>query len=301
MDENEMLEAQDDAAEDEADFDGFDDEDDTDEVSAGNDADDGNAESEADQPSEDEAKESDAPDAAEGENDSAASDAPPEQAPAETFELKHYSGNKSVNRDEVIVLAQKGMDYDNIRTERDSARMESERLRDFESFVTEMAANSGSAADAFMDELRTKLLIERERLAGQTISDTAAKEQIQRERAARAAKPKAEEKQAEEKADTAEKPAAATDAFKRFAADYPDVKATEIPSEVWDGFRAGKGELSNLYAKYENARLKAENAALKSKAAAAEKNEKNREKSTGSRKTAGASKKENVFEGWDDE
>lgn len=79
----------------------------------------------------------------------------------------------------------------------------------------------------------------------------------------------------------------------RFAREYPEVRAEEIPQEVWTAFREGKGELCDLFARRENRQLRQSLAAL-------QQNERNRERSTGSRQSAGSSGKRDAFdEGWD--
>ena len=52
----------------------------------------------------------------------------------ESFTLRHLGETKSVGRDEVIALAQKGMDYDRIRGKLGDASRELEALRAGESF-----------------------------------------------------------------------------------------------------------------------------------------------------------------------
>ena len=69
--------------------------------------------------------------------------------------------------------------------------------------------------------------------------------------------------------------------FLRFSLEFPQVKAEEIPAEIWRDFAAGKGDLADLFARHENRQLKAQLAAERQ-------NQENRKKSTGSRATAGS-------------
>ena len=69
--------------------------------------------------------------------------------------------------------------------------------------------------------------------------------------------------------------------YLRFSREFPQVKAEEIPPEIWRDFAAGKGDLAYLYARHENRQLR-------SALTAARQNEENRRKSTGSRATAGS-------------
>lgn len=216
----------------------------------------------------------------------------------EQFTLKHLGESKNYSRDEVTTLAQKGLDYDRIRTERDSMRAEMPEMREAMSFLKELAANSNISVEQLMENVRARALIAREAEAGRAITETGAREQIRREKAARDKDAAAaNENDAEADAGTPPQTAAqepdVTAEIRRFAQMYPEVKATEIPQKVWDDFRAGKGDLTSLY-------TMTENAALRQKVAALEQNEKNKGRSTGSMKSAGnRSAKSTMQEIWD--
>ena len=78
----------------------------------------------------------------------------------------------------------------------------------------------------------------------------------------------------------------------RFAEEYTELGPEELPEEIWEAFREGRGGLTELYAVAENRRLRQELAALRQQ-------QKNRERSTGSRQTAGRSAAQDAFdEGW---
>lgn len=78
----------------------------------------------------------------------------------------------------------------------------------------------------------------------------------------------------------------------RFAMARPDVKAENIPGEVWQEFRSS-GDLLGAYTRYENAQLRQRISAL-------EQNQRNRERSAGSRRTAGAAQLKDIFDAaWD--
>lgn len=219
---------------------------------------------------------------------------------SEVFTLKCKDETKLASREETIALAQMGMHYPEVREERDNLRSEMPKYKDYESFLSELAADSGSTVDELIDDVRATMLVSREANAGRTISDLAAKEQIKREREARGVN-RLKTEQTKDKATEEPSATVSNDSFVQFVKDYPDVKAQDIPEAVWNDFRAGKGEMSALYAKYENARLKTEIEALKSKESAKEQNAKNKERSTGSRKSAGETNNKNMFEGWDDD
>lgn len=208
------------------------------------------------------------------------------------FELKHLEETRSVDREEVIKLAQKGMDYDRIREERDSIRPE---LRLYREFLKELADGSGLTVSELIDTVRAQRLVAKEKENGKEITEAEALIKVQRERSEKAkSAPKAEEeippkeeKPAEAKAEVSRK-----ESFARFAREFPDVKAEDIPAKVWQDFSAGKGDLADIYARHENQ-------ALKAKIAAMERNEDNRKRSTGSRKSSGAKAKDIFDSAWE--
>ena len=212
----------------------------------------------------------------------------------ERFTLKHLGEARDYSRDEVTTLAQKGLDYDRIRAERDSMRAEMPTMRDAMGLLGEIAADSKISVGELIETLRARRLIDREAAEGRTITETGAREQIRREKAARDRDGEVQEEQ------PAAKPAASapsqpdvTEDIRRFAQTFPEVKATDIPQKVWDEYRAGKGDLVSLYTIQENA-------ALRLKLAQMEQNENNRGRSAGSVKSAGnRTAKTTMQEVWD--
>ncbi len=212
----------------------------------------------------------------------------------ERFTLKHLGEARDYSRDEVTTLAQKGLDYDRIRAERDSMRAEMPTMRDAMGLLGEIAADSKISVGELIETLRARRLIDREAAEGRTITETGAREQIRREKAARDRDGEAQEEQ------PAAKPAASapaqpdvTEDIRRFAQTFPEVKATDIPQKVWDEYRAGRGDLVSLYTIQENA-------ALRLKLAQMEQNENNRGRSAGSVKSAGnRTAKTTMQEVWD--
>ena len=217
----------------------------------------------------------------------------PEKAKAETdqFELKHLDETRTVSRDEVITLAQKGMDYDRIRTKYDELKAGEAQRNAHEAFLKELADSAGQSVEEMIDAVRARILTNKAAAEGKTISEEDALEQIKQEKAkqAPAEKPESTEEKSTEKDREAER----QQSFLRFSREFPEVKAEDIPAEVWKDFAEGKGDLADLFARQENKRLKAELAAMKQ-------NEENRKKSTGSRATAGSAKKSAFDDAWYD-
>lgn len=239
----------------------------------------------ADQQQEDETEESQEEEPAEGD------DTAEEQAEADQplFELKHLGETKQVNREEVIRLAQKGMDYDHIRGERDTARTEVKRLQEFESFLKELADSDGVTVDDLMDRTRAQVLAQRENLDPDVALQRV---KLNRERQSFEAK-KAQEAQAQREQEEANR--RRQEDFMTFKNTYPDVDPKAIPQEVWDKVRNG-ASLTHAYTQHENKTLREEVEAWKKKAETAELNNKNKERSTGSQKSAGTSTKEEEFD-----
>lgn len=217
----------------------------------------------------------------------------PEKTEAKTdqFELKHLDETRTVSRDEVITLAQKGMDYDRIRTKYDELKAGEAQRSGHEAFLKELAESAGQSVDDMIDAARARILVGKAAAEGKTISEEDALAQIKREKEKQAP----EEKPEQQKEPSAEenKEAERQQSFLRFSKEFPDVKAEDIPAEVWKDFADGKGDLADLFARQENKRLKAELAAMKQ-------NEENRKKSTGSRATAGSAKKSAFDDAWYD-
>lgn len=233
-------------------------------------------------------------------------DSKPEEAESQ-FELNYMGKRETVGRNEVIALAQKGKDYDRIREKLSTAEAELGTLRGekanferYSQFLEKLAKQSNTDVQSIMDSVNAKILMEEENAKGNHISEDIALERIklEREKAEFEAQKKSKPEQAAEEKEPAAEPEKDTakakrqDEFLAFAREYPAVKATDIPKEVWDDFNSGKS-LVGAYAKYENKMLREQ-------LAAAEQNNKNRERSTGSRDNAGAGKQKDAFDlGWD--
>ena len=207
-----------------------------------------------------------------------------------TFTLRYMKEDKQYSENDTIILAQKGLDYDRVRSERDSLKSELPTFKEYKSFLEELASDSGVSVDQLIENVRASRLVERERKAGNVISETAAKEQIQREKSERDKDNAVKEDEIKPEEAPAKKEKDLDVAT--FIKSYPDVKAEEIPESVWIEVRNG-ADLTSAYTRYENKQLK-------SRIAAIEQNQKNAERSTGSRKTTGNNQTYDDFDAaWD--
>lgn len=201
-----------------------------------------------------------------------------EEPKAESFPLKYMKEERSYTRDETIALAQKGLDYDRIRQERDTLKPQIAKYQDMESFLNELAKDSGVTVDKLMEDVRTQRLIERERAAGNVITDTAARAQVQADKLHTEPKEEPVEEHKDE-------PAPDVLAFCRA---YPDVQAKDIPQSVWEEVRGGV-DLVSAYTRYENKQLKTQLEAMKT-------NEKNKKRTAGSMQSSGGTVKKDMFD-----
>lgn len=212
-----------------------------------------------------------------------------EEADQPTFDLKYMGEIKTVGREEVVTLAQKGLNYDRILGERDTAKAEVTRLQEYESFLQELAGPDNLSIEDLIDSTRAEVLAQKE-----GIDPAVALQRIKLDRDKRAFEAQKSKEQADQRAKRAEEERQQED-FKRFVQAYPGVKAQDIPAEVWEKVRGGV-PLVTAYAQHENKQLREENEALKAKVETAEQNKKNKERSTGSQSSAGKSSKKDIFE-----
>ena len=213
---------------------------------------------------------------------------PQKGAEDQRFTLKVNGAESEVSRDEVIALAQKGMDYDRIKAERDSFKADAptmQRYREQETFLKDLAEKSGITVDALMENVRVKMAMDQDK----NLTEDQARAKVKADVAAR--QQPAEEK-VEEKAKEPSPEERRQAMFASFVQAYPDVKADSIPKEVWE--TAGRTfDLVGAYRDHEIRTLRKEVETLRQ-------NNKNKERSTGSRKSVGATTPKDPFdEAWD--
>ena len=204
-----------------------------------------------------------------------------QEAENQRFTLKHNGEESEVDRDKVIELAQKGMDYDRIKEERDRFKTDSDtitKLKAQESFLQELAKSNDMTVDQLMETTRARMLMNN----NPGMDEEAALKQV-REEASKAAEKKESEK-AKEPSPEERRQAM----FAGFLAAYPDVKAGDIPQEVWND-AAKTFDLVGAYQRYENRQLRKEIETLRQ-------NNKNRERSLGSAKSVGSRTQSQAFD-----
>lgn len=197
------------------------------------------------------------------------------------FKIKYNGNEEEYDLDQMTTLAQKGRDYDHVREERDALRGKGGK---YEAFLQKLADKAGVSIDEQIDLTEAMWLMDEEAEKGNSLTEAEALLRVQRNRNTA---PVQEEQQQ-----------SAVDAeVTRFMNAYPEVRAENIPKEVWD--KANQtGNLVDAYREYEIKQLKAENEKLKQDA----RNEQNAKRSTGPLKSSGTKKTLDDFdEGWNSE
>lgn len=230
-----------------------------------------------------------------GENAQQQAETQPKADAPKMWTLRHMDEVRQVGEADMVVLAQKGLDYDRIRGKYDEskpvmelfgsfARQAGMSIPDYVSFIRTQAKQASGMSEA--EARRTVELEDRE-------AAVSAKEAVeaQRQNGANQAAQARAAAEARRNADIAE--------FQRLFPDAAkDPKA--IPQEVWASVRSGMS-LVSAYSKYAVDQANAARQAAEQKAAASAQNQQNASRSTGSMQSAGESmaSKDPFMEGWD--
>ena len=196
----------------------------------------------------------------------------------QSFELKHLDEVRTVNRDEVIQLAQKGMDYDRVRSKYDEAKPQIEwyaKNATSVKWMEEIAQRQGITFTELVDQTRAQIMANETNQSLPVCRGIVANER------------KAAELETERaRMDTPE--AKKQRDIQDFIREYPEQAKTPeaLPKEVWEAVRRGE-TLVNAYRAYELKEVKAQLEKQKIEAARKVQEEKNRARSTGSQSTSG--------------
>lgn len=208
----------------------------------------------------------------------------------ESFTIKVNKEERTVNRDEIITLAQKGADYDRVKAAADKSKSDNEALNQqlasmqpVYDLICEIAKESKLEITDLLDGIRIQQLRNRENL-----SEGEAKERLARMKAERELEKlkaistaKSPEQEQKERRDQE---------IAQFQKDFPDVNLGTLPvDELTADIQAGK-TLSLAYQNYLMRQKDAEIQRLQAAAAAAEQNRRNRDASPGSTSDSGSRK-----------
>lgn len=184
---------------------------------------------------------------------------PDEREDNQSFKLKYMGQEIEVTKDEIIVLAQKGKDYDRIRTRADEMSSAVKQNSEYMSLLEALASKSGQDVATFVEKTRLAMMSE----DNDPLPDS-------RRRFSLTTAPEHENMNSQERRNRE---------IAEFLAEYKDIAPRTIPEDVWKSVREGRTLLS-AYQSYENKILKAQIEAEK-------KNLENRSRSAGSRQSSG--------------
>lgn len=240
---------------------------------------------------------------AEGTENAATEPEPEAEQPAaehqRSWKLKHNGEEVDADEARMVELAQKGLDYDRIRGERDSYKTEHPKYADYEKFLQEMAESAGTDVPGLMENVRVSLLIKKAQAEGKTLSEAAAIQQVRREATARANTVQAEQPAEQQKTPEQNEETRRRENIRVFCENHPGVKAEDIPQDVLQEGIAS-GDLSGTYDRWEIKQLKEQLGNARKELETEKQNKMNKERSTGSRKSAGATTPKDDFDdAWD--
>lgn len=211
-----------------------------------------------------------------------------EEQATDSFTLKHMDEVRTVSREEIVPLAQKGMDYDRIKGQLDAARND---LKDYEKvkadlsklnerlqYLDELAKEQGMTTDELIESTQVQVMHHKTGKDIEVCRGIVANERRARElQAQQAAVTSARDQNAKRDADIAE-----------FMKAYPELASDpkNVPNEVWEAVNKGES-LLNAYRAYEVKALRAELEQQKAAAAEEKRKQENKSRSTGSQKTKG--------------
>lgn len=211
-----------------------------------------------------------------------------EEQATDSFTLKHMDEVRTVSREEIVPLAQKGMDYDRIKGQLDTARND---LKDYEKvkadlgkrneqlqYLEELAKEQNMSLDELIENTQVQVMHRKTGKDMEVCRGIVANERRARELQAQQAKTaEAADTKAKRDADIAE-----------FMKAYPELASDpkNVPNEVWEAVNKGES-LLNAYRAYEVKALRAELEQQKAAAAEEKRKQENKSRSTGSQKTKG--------------
>ena len=205
--------------------------------------------------------------------------------------LQHMDEVKTVGEDEIVSLAQKGMDYDRIRSKWDEAKPVMELFNQF-------AVKAGMSVSDYIAHIRTQAK-QSEGMSAEEAKRSVELEDREAVVAAKEAKQAADVAVQTRRNEAEQRRQADIEAFRKI---YPDAAKDPkgIPPEVWERVNEGVS-LVAAYAVYDAKQARAAQAAAEQKAAAAVQNQTHAARSTGSMQTSGdnVQTKDPIHEGWD--
>lgn len=214
----------------------------------------------------------------------------------ETFTLKVNKENRTVSREEMISLAQKGADYDRVKQVQERATADLETYKNANApavalyaELSELAAAGNTTVEAMVDEFRISNMV-KDGTSREVAVERLARQKAERENAALRGAQTGAKTEAQKLRERADREIA------EFRQAYPDVPVTqELVNGLMEDVHSGMS-LVRAYQKRENDRLAQENRRLQQQLEAERKNRSNRGSSPGSMGDSGAKKTKSEFD-----
>lgn len=205
----------------------------------------------------------------------------------EKFSLKVNGNTYQVPREKMTELAQKGMDYDRVRQQRDAARA---FQQENESTIASLKAlaesvSPGMTISDLIDRMRVNMLV------AQDVPEAVATERVARENAERMLREKSDAESAE-----ATKKERVNAEIRDFQAKYPGVDVSEREIREMSGDLAAGMSFVEAYQKRQLQEKESALESLRRQLEAEKKNNQNRASSPGSQSDAGSPKTSNAFD-----
>lgn len=207
----------------------------------------------------------------------------------DSFTLKYMGEEKSVTREEIVDLAEKGMNYDRVKGQLEEAR---NSLKEYEQtrtdlakrneqvqWLEELAKEQGQTLDELIESTQAQVMSKKTGKSLEVCRGIVANQRLERELKAQQAK----------LAETGDKNAKRDEDIAAFMKAYPEFNSKNpdaIPQEVWDAVNQGES-LLNAYRAYEVKELRAQLEKQKAEAEKEKQKQLNKSRSTGSQKTKG--------------
>lgn len=214
----------------------------------------------------------------------------------ETFTLKVNKENRTVSREEMISLAQKGADYDRVKQAHERAVADLGTYKNANApavalyaELSELAAAGNTTVESMVDEFRINNMIK-----GGTPREVAverlARQKVERENAALRGAQTGAKTEAQKLRDRADREIA------EFQQTFPNVPITqELVNSLMEDVHGGMS-LTQAYQKHQNDQLAQENRRLQQELEAERKNRANRGSSPGSMGDSGARKTKSEYD-----
>ena len=213
------------------------------------------------------------------------------------FTLRVNKEDKQVGLAEMTVLAQKGADYDRVKTQLTESRQEVQNLQAAQAksqgvmdVLETLASDSGMSLEEFVEQIQLRAAMQGGMSEGEakaTIRAQKAEKQLDSLKAENTAKQQSAAEEQESRADRE-----VAEFFKR----YPDVDLNEALCKELAPDVQGGMSLVDAYQKREQAQAQARIRELEQQLAAEKQNKRNRANSPGSQKDSGGKREKSEFD-----